>query len=47
MGRQPTHPGRDAREIGCSDGAANWVQQELPKAVSSLLINFLRGSAAG
>jgi pimeloyl-ACP methyl ester carboxylesterase len=29
------------------DGAGHWVQQEQPEEVSSLLIDFLRGSAAG
>jgi len=34
---------------GCSliEGAGHWVQQEQPEAVSSLLIDFLRGPAAG
>jgi pimeloyl-ACP methyl ester carboxylesterase len=29
------------------DGAGHWVQQEQPEEVSSLLIDFLRGPAAG
>jgi len=35
--------------VGCHllDGAGHWVQQEQPEAVSSLLIEFLRGSASG
>ena len=35
--------------VSCSllEGAGHWVQQEQPEAVSSLLIEFLRGSAAG
>jgi pimeloyl-ACP methyl ester carboxylesterase len=35
--------------VGCHllDGAGHWVQQEQPEAVSSLLIEFLRGSAPG
>jgi pimeloyl-ACP methyl ester carboxylesterase len=34
--------------VGCSllEGAGHWVQQEQPEAVSSLLIDFLRGPAA-
>jgi len=34
--------------VGCNllDGAGHWVQQEQPEAVSSLLIDFLRGPAA-
>jgi pimeloyl-ACP methyl ester carboxylesterase len=37
------------RMVGCHlvDGAGHWVQQEQPEAVSSLLIDFLRGAAAG
>jgi pimeloyl-ACP methyl ester carboxylesterase len=37
------------RMVGCHllDGAGHWVQQEQPEAVSSLLIEFLRGPAAG
>ena len=35
------------RMVGCSllEGAGHWVQQEQPEAVSSLLIDFLRGPA--
>jgi pimeloyl-ACP methyl ester carboxylesterase len=35
--------------VGCNllEGAGHWVQQEQPEAVSSLLIDFLRGSGAG
>ena len=35
--------------LGCHlvDGAGHWVQQEQPEVVSSLLIDFLRGRAAG
>ena len=35
--------------VGCHllDGAGHWVQQEQPEAVSALLIDFLRGPAAG
>jgi pimeloyl-ACP methyl ester carboxylesterase len=34
---------------GCNllEGAGHWVQQEQPEAVSSLLIDFLHGPAAG
>ncbi len=37
------------RMVGCHlvDGAGHWVQQEQPEAVGSLLVDFLRGSAAG
>jgi pimeloyl-ACP methyl ester carboxylesterase len=35
--------------VGCNllEGAGHWVQQEQPEAVSALLIDFLRGPAAG
>ncbi len=35
--------------VGCNllEGAGHWVQQEQPGAVSALLIDFLRGPAAG
>ena len=35
--------------VGCTlfEGAGHWVQQEQPEAVSSLLIDFLHGPAAG
>jgi pimeloyl-ACP methyl ester carboxylesterase len=37
------------RMVGCHliDGAGHWVQQEQPEAVGALLVDFLRGPAAG
>jgi pimeloyl-ACP methyl ester carboxylesterase len=29
------------------DGAGHWVQQEQPDAVSTLLVNFLKGPHSG
>jgi pimeloyl-ACP methyl ester carboxylesterase len=38
-----------SKMVGCNllAGAGHWVQQEQPEAVSALLIDFLRGPAAG